>query len=47
MAEYNNAMIDIVENVYKIDIDTLGYSFDNSTLEHQLTKRSVIGARAE
>lgn len=37
---YSKRMIDIVEKVYHVDIKTLGYSFDNSTLDQQLTRRS-------
>ncbi|MDH5611265.1 MAG: sulfotransferase family protein [Gammaproteobacteria bacterium] len=38
--KYNSIMIDVVEKVYKADIDTFGYSFDNSTLVQQLARRS-------
>jgi len=43
-AEYKNhytqAMINIAATVYQADIDALGYSFDNSTLDKQLAMRS-------
>jgi hypothetical protein len=36
---YNEESIQIVAQVYKKDIELLGYSFDNSSLEHQLQNR--------
>lgn len=36
---YTEEMRDIVAEVYKRDIELLGYSFDNSSLKSQLTRR--------
>jgi hypothetical protein len=38
--QYNEAMIAKVAEVYRSDIETFGYVFDNSTLAEQLDKRS-------
>ncbi len=40
MDEYNETMIGVVENVYRADIEVFGYSFENSTLNDQLDRRS-------
>lgn len=40
LREYTQPMIDIVRNVYRTDIETFGYAFDNSTLDTQLARRS-------
>ena len=38
---YTNETRDIVAEVYKMDIELLGYNFDNSSLKTQLTNRST------
>jgi len=38
--QYNDAMIEVVGDVYRADIETLGYVFDNSTLANQVAMRS-------
>ncbi len=38
---YSNETHDIVSEVYKRDIELLGYNFDNSSLKTQLTNRST------
>ena len=37
---YSKRMIDIVGEVYRVDIETFGYSFDNSKISHQLKLRN-------
>ena len=39
---YTDELAEIVANVYREDIDLLGYAFDNSSLSKQLANRSAL-----
>jgi len=38
---YNTDTIKIVADVYRKDIEILGYSFDNSSIKEQLSRREI------
>jgi hypothetical protein len=50
MAAYSGASREIISEVYRDDIELIGYTFDNSSLDQQLARHDLdrpdVGSRA-